>query len=186
DTVHLAGKQLAHVCNEDCPLDKHENICSQTEHGISARTLLSTLLFAKALAYFRGAALATLEDLRAILPWTLHHKLRPNQHSLFFHKQQNRVLLTDRIAWVQQLVDRCVAQAQGRVSVRDDVVRLLQAPLERGASREEASRQLSAIERVMAELVKEHELNALVYRDLLALKHRHAAWRSGAEQRSRG
>ncbi|MGB1017017.1 MAG: AAA family ATPase, partial [Nannocystaceae bacterium] len=50
DTVHLAGKQLAHVCNEDCPLDKHENICSQTEHGISARTLLSTLLFAKALA----------------------------------------------------------------------------------------------------------------------------------------
>lgn len=183
DTVHLAGKQLAHVCNEDCPLDKHENICSQTEHGISARAHLSTLLFAKALAYFRGENEAKLDDIRAVLPWTLHHKLRPNHHSVFFHKQENRVLLTDRIAWVQQLVDRCVAQEQGRVTVRDDVVRLLQAPIPgRGVSLDDIQRQLSALERAMATLSKEHELNALVHRDLVALKQRHALWRARAQQ----
>ncbi len=179
DTVHLAGKQLAHVCTEDCPLDKHENICSQTEHGISARAHLSTLLFAKALAFFRGAAEVTLEDLRVVLPWTLHHKLRPNQHSVFFHKQDHRVFLTDRVAWVQQLVDRCVAQAAGRVAVRGDVVRLLEAPEPgRGMTAQAMAQELSALERAMANLSDGHELNALVHRDLVALKRRHALLRS--------
>ena len=27
DTLHLAGRRVAHVCNEDCPLDKHLNLC---------------------------------------------------------------------------------------------------------------------------------------------------------------
>ncbi|MDF1665263.1 MAG: MoxR family ATPase, partial [Planctomycetota bacterium] len=37
DTLHLAGRRVGHVCTEDCPLDKHENLCSQTESGVSAR-----------------------------------------------------------------------------------------------------------------------------------------------------
>jgi len=38
DTLHLAGRRVAHVCTEDCPLDKQENLCTQSENGVSART----------------------------------------------------------------------------------------------------------------------------------------------------
>ena len=177
DTLHLAGKKVAHVCTEDCPLDKQENTCGQVENGISARTHLATLLFAKALAYFRGAPAATLEDVRVVLPWTLHHKLRPNQHSVYFHKEESRVHLIDRVAWIRQLVDRCVVQYAAGQGARTDAGRVLANPLPDLPTQSALTRELLAIETVMADLSTEHELNALVHRDLVALKRRHAELR---------
>ena len=180
DTLHLSGRQVAHVCTEDCPLDKHENICSQVENGISARAHLSTLMFAKAIAFFRGAAEATLEDVRVVLPWTLHHKLRPNQHSVYFHKEEHRVHLHDRVAWIQQLFDRCVVQLASGESERSEARQVLASALPQPESESALARELASLEQIMATLSSEHELNALVHRDLVALKRRHATLRRQA------
>ena len=48
------GARVGHVCTEDCPLDKSENLCTQTESGVSPRAAQALLHFAQALAYFRG------------------------------------------------------------------------------------------------------------------------------------
>ena len=67
DTLHLAGRRVGHVCTEDCPLDKQENLCSQTENGTSPRAFQAVVHFAKALAYFRGHPAVGLDELRQIL-----------------------------------------------------------------------------------------------------------------------
>lgn len=61
DTLHVAGKRLGQVYNEDCPLDKDVQLCTQTENGVSAHAWQSLLHFAKALAWFRGAAEVSIE-----------------------------------------------------------------------------------------------------------------------------
>ncbi|MBI3099074.1 MAG: AAA family ATPase, partial [Planctomycetes bacterium] len=50
DTLHLSGKKVGDVCNEECPLDKQSNLCTQTESGVSVRAFLTSILYAKALA----------------------------------------------------------------------------------------------------------------------------------------
>src|SRR5262249_41898069 len=51
ETLRLAGRRLAHVCTEDCPLDKTVNLCAQTENGVSPRAVQALLHFAQALAW---------------------------------------------------------------------------------------------------------------------------------------
>ena len=94
DTLHLAGRRVGHVCTEDCPLDKQENLCTQTENGVSARALQS------AAALRQGAGLLPRRAPRCrprtsarVLPWVLHDKLQPNPQSAFFQKAENQVLL---------------------------------------------------------------------------------------------
>ena len=106
DTLHLSGRRVAQVCNEDCPLDKQENLCSQTENGVSPRAFQAILHFGKALAYFRGRTAVSIADLRQVAPWALFDKLKLNAHSQFFQKLENKVLLTDRVSWIRQLFDR--------------------------------------------------------------------------------
>src|SRR5262249_10932947 len=106
DTLHLAGQRVSHVCTEDCPLDKQENLCSQTENGVSPRAVQAVVHFAKALAYFRGQRAVGLDDLRQILPWALLDKLKQNPQSAFFQRTDNKVYLTDRVSWIRQLFDR--------------------------------------------------------------------------------
>src|SRR5205823_1041791 len=72
DTIRLAGKTLASVCANDCGRDKVKALCSQTENGLSVRSLLTLLAFAKGLAWFRGQAEVSLADVRQIVPWILH------------------------------------------------------------------------------------------------------------------
>jgi MoxR-like ATPase len=86
DTLHLAGRRVGHVCTEDCPLDKFENLCTQTESGVSARAYQIIIHYAKALAFFRRQKIVSNEDVRQILPWVLHEKLKPNPQSIFIKK----------------------------------------------------------------------------------------------------
>ena len=67
-------------------------LCSQTENGLSVRSLLTLLHFVKALAWFRGQPEVSVADVRQIVPWILHEKLVPNLTSPFFDQSRLRHL----------------------------------------------------------------------------------------------
>src|SRR5262249_47507022 len=105
DTIRLSGKTLAQVCAEDCGRDKVKCLCSQTENGLSVRSLMTLLGFAKALAWFRGRPEVGLDDVRQIVPWILHEKLVQNPTSPFFDQSGHNIYRTDRIAWLRRAFD---------------------------------------------------------------------------------
>jgi len=185
DTLHLAGRKVGHVCAEDCPLDKHENLCSQTENGVSARAYQTLLHFAKALAYFRGHAVVEAEDVRQLLPWVLHDKLQANLQSAFFQKAENQVLMTDRVSWIRQLYDRAATQHAAYVPVRLPVLQLRReqdAGVE-GLTTGELRQQLAKVQQILDDTLKKTELNGAVYEDLVLLKDIYVRYQ--AELRSR-
>lgn len=185
DTLHLAGRRVGHVCTEDCPLDKQVHLCAQTENGVSPRAYQALLGFAKALAWFRGAGAVGLEDVRLVLPWVLHDKLRPNATSEFFTKEEHAVLLYDRVAWVHQLLDRALAQHAAYRPVREPVRALCHAQEGSlgGRATPELRQAAAELERAMVDLVDHHELSGAVYEDLLALKSLHARVRAELARR---
>lgn len=172
DTLHLAGRRLGHVCNEDCPLDKFENLCTQAESGVSVRAYKNVLLYARALAYFRGRSEVGDDDVRQILPWVLHEKLRKNPQSAFFQKGENEVFLTDQLSWIRQLYDTATAQYTAYRSKREYVRELV---AEIGSDVETSDpgtlhKKIRAASKEMDSILKNQELNAPVHHDLLALK----------------
>jgi len=172
DTLHLAGRKVGHVCTEDCPLDKHENLCSQTENGVSARAYQSLLHFAKALAYFRGHSTVSADDVRQLLPWVLHDKLQPNLQSAFFQKVDNQVLLTDRVSWIRQLFDRAAAQYAAYLPVRQPVLHLRREQDAGGnhLTTVAVRQRLAKVQQRIEETLSKTELNGSVYEDLVLLK----------------
>lgn len=172
DTLKLAGKSVAQVCTEECPLDKKLHLCTQTENGVSARAYQTALHLAKALAYFRGRTAVELEDLRQILPWVLHDKLQPNPRSPFFEAKGRAVLLQDRVAWIRNMFDMAMEQYPRHEPVRKEV-RALRAEIDRGlegVAPKATQRQLDRITALMARLMTKQELSGPVYEDLIQLK----------------
>jgi MoxR-like ATPase len=184
DTLHLAGRRVGHVCTEDCPLDKQENLCSQTENGVSPRAFQAVVHFAKALAYFRGQPAVDVDDLRQILPWALFDKLKQNAQSAFFQKAENKVYLTDRVSWIRQLFDRSIQQYAAYEPVRRPLL-LLQKQAEdaKRLGRVETEGRLRQIRATMEDLLKHNELNGPVYEDLVRLKYLHNCYLHGARSR---
>ncbi|MCP3143887.1 AAA family ATPase [Pyxidicoccus xibeiensis] len=178
DTLHLAGRRVAHVCTEDCPLDKSVNLCTQTENGVSARAYQAVLLFSKALAYFRGSPEVTVEDLRQVLPWALHDKLKPNPQSAFFQKPEHAVYLLDKVGWVRQLFDAAVVQQAAYAKVREPVARLKAQAEVRTATLHagEVRQRMGDIQRVMEQVLQKQELNGPVHEDLVFLKNLHGRY----------
>jgi MoxR-like ATPase len=175
DTLHLAGRRLAHVCTEDCPLDKQENLCTQTESGVSARAVQTLLHYAKALAWFRSASSVGLNEVRALLPWVLHDKLPINPQSGFFQKTENQHFLLDRVAWIQQLFDRAVVQHAAYQPARKGTLELQQVtpPNLRGVPTPELRLRLEAVQKRIEEVLQREELSGAVHSDLVLLKDLH-------------
>jgi len=175
DTLHIAGRRVAHVCNEDCPLDKQQNLCTQSESGVSARAYQSLLLLAKALAWFRGEVAVSIEDVRALLPWVLHDKLRINPQSAFFAKPEHRVYLTDRVSWIHQMFDTAMAQRAAYAKLRAPVDGLRRDVAGLAArDDDQVAQAMERVRRAMEKLVDQGELTAPVHADLLVLKGLHA------------
>ncbi len=172
DTLHLGGKKLSAVCNEQCPLDKNVHLCTQTENGVSVRAFLTAIHFAKALAYFRGAKEVETEDLRQILPWVLHEKLVPNRQSAFFDREERQRLLVDRVGWIRQMFDTAMTQFAAHEPIRVKVVALkkeLDKGLE-GVSADAAQKMQRGILQLLEELGKKSELSGPIYEDIVHLK----------------
>jgi MoxR-like ATPase len=172
DTLMLAGRRVGVVCTEDCPLDKLQNICAQTENGVSARACQSLLRYAKALAWFRGRDAVSAEDIRLMLPWALYDKLRPNPISAFFQRPEHQVHLFDQLSWIRQLHDHATVVRASFEPVHRETRELCEEvradlPTMNPAALKQS---LTQLRRRMEELLKNHELNAPVHHDLLVLK----------------
>lgn len=181
DSLRLAKVPLAKVCNEECPLDKHVNPCAQTTAGLSVRSFLTVLELSKALAYFRNKPHVSVDDVRQILPYCLHEKLQPHASGDFFSADKNRVLLSDKIAWIRQMWDLCVAQydkeGRGKEDKGHQLMRELEQGLE-GISGDEVRTRIQKIGSLFDAAVKKGELNAAVYEDLIRLKYIHMRYQN--------
>jgi MoxR-like ATPase len=176
DTIKLAGKTLSAVCANDCGRDKIKCLCSQTENGLSVRSLMTLLAFAKTLAWFRGAAEVTLQDLRQIVPWVLHEKLVQNATSPFFEQAGCDVYRIDRTAWLRKAFDLACEEFVRLDLDRDDPVAATDEALDRGLDgvpEAEVLKQLNGIETHLAKLAKNTKLYAHVHADVLKLKYAH-------------
>jgi MoxR-like ATPase len=172
DTLHLAGRRVGQVCTEDCPLDKLANLCTQTENGVSSRAVQALLHMSQALAWFRGQQSVGADDLRAILPWVLHDKLRVNPQSAFFQKPENQVYLSDRVSWMQQLFDRAVDQLAAYSATRAPI-RELERECAGGFGPMTTVNLRSILGRIrdrLEQVVRDNELNGVVHADVVLLK----------------
>jgi hypothetical protein len=179
DTLRLASQTVAAVCTERCPLDKRRHLCSQTENGVSARTYLTCIHFAKALAYFRGHQKVELEDIRQILPWVLHDKLIANRRSPFFLVERNAPLLQDRISWIRTMFDMAMEQYGGHKPFRDDV-REARDQIDEGlvgVNEKEVRKRLGRIASLLNKMMKQ-ELSGPLYEDLIQLKAIHSRYQN--------
>jgi MoxR-like ATPase len=172
DTLHLAGRRVGQVCTEDCPLDKTTNLCTQTENGVSSRAVQALLHLSQALAWFRGEQSVGADDVRAMLPWVLHDKLRVNPQSAFFQKPENQVYLSDRVSWMQQLFDRAVGQHAAYSKKRTPIRELEHACAGGFGSMTtiDLRRLLERTRECLEQVLRANELNGVVHTDLVLLK----------------
>ena len=175
DTLHLTGRRVAHVCTEDCPLDKQINLCSQTESGVSPRAYQSIIHYSKALAFFRGNEEVSIDDVRQLIPWLLFDKIQVNPQSQFFLNAENKIYLTDRAGWLRQMFDRALQQFAAYEPVRAPISKLEQELTQTDAlGSAELRRKRTEVEQQMKSLLEKHELNGPVHEDLLRLKMLHS------------
>jgi hypothetical protein len=132
--------------------------------------------FVKALAWFRGRAEASIDDVRCILPWILHEKLIQNPTSPFFDLTGNAVLRMDKVSWIRRAFDLACEEYSRLDLDRDDPVGAIDAEFEKGldgVSEKEVRDRLARIEALLARLAKGTKLYAHVQNDVLKLKSLH-------------
>ncbi len=176
DTVKLASGDLTRVLAQETGKDRLKDLGNQTMNGLSVRALMTVMLFAKALAYFRGGRVVEMEDLRQILPFVLHDKLTPNPDSPFFEAPGNGVYRNDRVGWIRKLFDLACLEYDRLDLDRNDPLVALEEEFRRGleglAAAEVRSR-LVKIERLLAEWSKAGKLYGNLFDDILKIKYLH-------------
>jgi hypothetical protein len=176
DTAKASGRELNQLFAQETGKDPLKDLGTQTQSGFSVRTLMTLMVFAKALAYFRGNSEVTLEDLRQIMPFVLHEKMSQDADAAFFDVAGNEVYRSDRISWIRRLFDLACAEYDRLNLDRDDPVtefdREFALGLE-GVAASEVRLRLTKIERVLGEWSKGHKLYGNLFDDILKLKYLH-------------
>ncbi len=176
DTARLSGQDFHLLTGQDSGKDRLKDLGAQTRSGLSVRALMSALVFAKALAYFRGNNAVEFEDLRQILPFVFYDKLQPDLDSPFFEAPGNAGLRVDKVAWLRRLYDLACAEYDRLNLDQDDPVAALEEEFERGlqgVSENEVGQRLVKIERLIGEWSQANKLYGHIYDDLLKLKYLH-------------
>ena len=176
DTAKLAGVEWSQITVRETGTDKQKDIGAQTRNGLSVRSLMTALMFVKAMAYFRGAGQVELEDIRQILPFVLHDKLVQDADCPFFELPENAVLRTDKVGWIRLAFDRSCAEYERLNLDRDDPVAELTAEFEQGldgVSLREVRARLTKIERVLKEWSRSRKFYGHMFDDVLKLKYLH-------------
>lgn len=176
DTARLAGLAWSEVTAADNGRDRLKDLGCQSLNGISVRNLTTLLVYAKALAYFRGNAEVELEDLRQVLPFVLHDKLQPDPDAPFFALPENAAYRADRVSWLRRLFDLSNDDYTRLNLEREDAVGEMAALFSRGldgVSERETRARLVKIEKLIGERVKGRKLYGHLYDDLLKLKYLH-------------
>jgi MoxR-like ATPase len=176
DTAKLASADTHLLSAQETGKDRIKDLGAQTKNGLSVRALMTVLVFAKALTYFRGQRAVELEDLRQILPFVLHDKLQPDPDAPFFEAPGNAVLRIDRISWLRRLFDLACAEFDRLNLDHDDPVAAMDAQFSlglEGLDEGMVRARLVKIERVLAEWSKGRKLYGNLFDDVLKLKYLH-------------
>lgn len=176
DTARLSGAEWHTVTGRDTGRDRLKDLGCQTKNGLSVRALMTLLLYAKAIAYFRGNDAVELEDVRQTLPFVLHTKLVPDLEAPFFDAPENAVYRTDRVGWLRRVFDLSCTEYDRLDLDRNDSVATLAAELKRGldgVSESETRNRLTKIERTLGELARGGKVYGPMYDDVLQLKYLH-------------
>lgn len=176
DTVRLAGIDPHAVQIRDTGRDPATDLGSQTENGLSVRALQSLVLYAKAMAYFRGRSEVGVDDVRAVLPFVLHEKLAADSEAAAFGLDSAEELRTDRISWLRGLFEiACQQFTQLNLDRNDPVGRLLDE-LDQGLDGLDArtvSNRMREIESALDHIAAQNKLYGHLFDDVLALKYLH-------------
>lgn len=176
DTVRLAGIEAHQVALLDNGRDRLKDLGCQTLNGLSVRALMALIVYAKALAFFRGQPVVDLEDVRQVLPFVLHARLTPDLDAPFFEQPGHGVYRSDRIGWLRKLFDLGCAEFDRLDLDRDDPVEPLAAEFERGLDGltvQQVQARLRSIEQAIARQVGGNKLYGHLYDDILKLKYLH-------------
>lgn len=176
DTAKLSGQDMSALGAQETGKDKVKDIGNQTRNGFSVRTLMTILVFAKALAFFRGNRAVSLDDLRNIIPFVLHDRLVPNPDAPFFEQPNNAVYRVDRVGWIRRLFDLSCGEYDRLNLDKDDPVGELETIFARGldgVSEKDARAQLVKIERLLSDWSKGRKLYGPMFDDILKLKYLH-------------
>jgi MoxR-like ATPase len=176
DTVKLAAIDFKLVTMQDAGKDRVKDLGSQTRNGLSVRALMTLLVFAKAMAWFRGKDEVEFEDVRQMTPFVLHDKLVQDSESPFFDGAGNAAFRSDKVSWLRRLFDLSCAEYDRLDLDRDDPVAQLEAEFEKGlegVGEKEVRARLVKIERTLSEWSKGRKLYGHLFDDLLKLKYLH-------------
>jgi MoxR-like ATPase len=176
DTARLAGVEWGMLAGQDTGRDRLKDLGCQTMNGLSVRMLMTLMIYAKAIAYFRGNGVVSLEDVRQVLPFVLHEKLVADTDAPFFDVPENARFRSDRIGWLRRMFDLACTEYDRLNLDREDPLRELNAEFDRGlegVTQTEVRARLAKIERLIAEWAKGRKLYGHLYDDLLKLKYLH-------------
>jgi hypothetical protein len=176
DTVKLAGADWTQLAAQETGKDKLKDLGAQTRNGMSVRTLMTALVFVKAMAYFRGGREVALEDVRQIIPFVLHDKLTQDADCPFFEAPDNATFRTDKVGWIRKLFDSSCAEYERLDLDRDDAVAQFSAEFDRGldgVSERDVTARLVKIERVLSQWSKSRKFYGHMFDDVLKLKYLH-------------
>lgn len=176
DTARLSRMDWAQVVAADNGRDRLKDLGCQTRNGLSVRNLMTLIVYAKALAYFRGNGTVDIEDVRQILPFVLQDKLLPDLDAPYFAMPENAAYRTDRLAWLRRLFDLACDEFNRLNLDKEDPVGQFTEEFRKGldgVSEREARARLARIERLIKDQTKGRKLYGHLYDDLLKLKYLH-------------
>lgn len=176
DTARLSGAEWHQLTAADNGRDRLKDLGCQTRNGLSVRNLMTLLIYAKAMAWFRGNAEIELEDLRQVLPFVLHDKLQPDLDAPFFALPEHAAFRTDRLSWLRHLFDLSNAEYDRLDLDRSDPVGELSTEFAQGLdglSERDTRARLSKIEHLIEQHAAGRKLYGPLYDDLLKLKYLH-------------
>jgi MoxR-like ATPase len=176
DTARLSAVEWSQVVAADNGRDRLKDLGCQTMNGLSVRNLMTLLVYAKALAYFRGNQTVDLDDVRQVLPFVLNDKLRPDLDAPFFALPQNAGFRSDGISWLRTIFDLSNDEFNRLDLDNDDPVQALEIEFGKGlegVSESETRTRINKIERLVGEWTKGRKLYGHLYDDLLKLKYLH-------------
>ena len=176
DTAKLSSLDWNLIASLDTGKDKTKDIGAQTQNGLSVRSLMTILSFVKAMAYFRGCGEVEMEDVRQMIPFVLHDKLKQDPDCPYFESPDNSSLRMDKVSWIRRLFDLSCAEYERLNLDKDDPIAGLAAQFEEGlegVTQAEVRKRLVEIEKVLKQWSKSRKFYGHMFDDVLKLKYLH-------------
>lgn len=176
DTFKLSGLDRGTLALDETGKDALADLGTQTHNGLSVRALMTSLVFVKAMAYFRASRVVSFEDVRQMLPFVLHDKLVQNADAPWFEQRGNAALRIDQVSWIRRLFDLSCREYDRLDRDRDDPVERMTAEFSgglEGLEEKVVRERLVTIERTLKEWSRGGKLYGHLYDDILNLKYLH-------------